>query len=302
MEYAQLRPANDLAKAITQKVGAWIDQEQDEHHRKFCDISVVEEATDFGQETSDSDTTRDSTSVAEDIPQCHFVLSFHEEKLPLYPKLGYRVGKGHSDLHHDIKYNGVEILLAQPGSQGRKHLSAIHCFFRFNPSSGVLMIASETRLKPLEIFVQGSWKVIPYKDQYALYQQTTRIRFGGRLEYEFVYTVQDDRLLDFGADRDTWLNKVYSQGLVPETLWPLTALHNIRTLGHVLIYNTISTGAFGWVSKGLDPSTGDSIAVKELCIKTKPERIEALKELDVGMQVQVIHHLLQIHQEGRFTS
>lgn len=293
MEYAQLRPANDLAKAITRKVSAWIDQEQDEHHRKV---------TDLGQEANDSDTTHDSTSVAEDIPQCHFVLSFHAEKLPLYPKLGYRAGKGHSDPHHDVNYNGVEILLAQPGNQGRKHLSAIHCLFRFNPSSGVLMIVSEARLKLLEIFVQGSWKVIPYKDQYALYQKTTRIRFGGRLEYEFVYTVQDDRLVSFGADRDAWLEYVYGQGLILKTLWPLTALHNIKTLEHVLIYSTISAGAFGWVFKGLDPSTGDSIAVKELCIKTGPERTEALKELDVGKQVQVIHLLLHINQEVRLKS
>ena len=130
------------------------------------------------------------------------------------------------------------------------------------------------------------WVKLGYDEEHLIYKSSTMIR-AGKCEYELEQTVEyKDRELYFET-RDRFLEAHIPMRKEYEVL-PLQRIPGddyIRR-GRYLELETQASGAFGWITRGVDTMTGGLVAIKELRI-TKRKQPEVVTEVWVGERFKV---------------
>ena len=181
--FAILEPANDEARALFSESVRDMRMNNEKYYLQFVQETTLEGTTSSGAINSSEYDTDDHHGASIDMIRGHFILSLHREALPEGTK-GWRVGKGDSKTKELV----VDFLIAPVGSKLRKQLARVHLFFRFNHTSGMLILVAVDMVKPVYIYVNGQWEELKYPRTRVLYQQTNMIKLGS-LQYELTYTV-----------------------------------------------------------------------------------------------------------------
>ena len=125
-----------------------------------------------------------------------------------------------------------------------------------------------------------------YDEKHLIYEPSIRIR-AGTCEYELEHTVEEKyRALHFDR-RDRFLEAQLPEKLELKTE-PLQRMpgDNYVLRGRYLELETRGSGAFGWITPGLDIKTGDPVAIKELRISAR-NKSEVMAEVNIGTRFTV---------------
>ena len=213
----------------------------------------------------------------------YFVLSFDQEREPEFPHLGWRVGRGagKSPLNR-----GVDLLLSRPGDCLSRSLAGVHMIFQFHTSSGLLMLKGGSHKAPVELRLGSDWVKLEYDEKHLIYERSIRIR-AGMCEYELEHTVEEKYRALYFDERDKFLQAQVPRNLELKTE-PLRRIPGDSCIlrGQYLELETRGSGAFGWITRGLDTKTGDLVAIKELRIGAKTKS-EVMAEVNMGKRFTV---------------
>lgn len=262
----------------------------DTFHLRFmdCSQSQTSRASDEPvEESTEYDTCLDTDSEysrSKSVPHLgHFVISFNKNRAPEIAHLGWRVGRGTSK---SLANRDVDLLLAKPGDILSKSLASIHMLIRFNLRSGLLMLKGGSAKVPVEFKMAGVWEKLGYEEEHLMHQPATLLR-AGICEYELEYTIEEKHRDAYFNQRDTFLETISpSVGNFQRNFKKLPGDSSVRR-GRYLEFGTQGSGAFGWITQGVDIKTGDPIAVKELRIKSRRNRLEVMAEVKMGRQFYV---------------
>ena len=285
--FATLIPVNYDAQTLNSKSIQSMRSGDDKYHLQFVKQNPIPalsaEDTVSPKSLEDSSTEYDSVSSSDsELIKGHFTLSFHQDKLPAKPHLGWRVGKGTSRFDD----RNVDFLLAAPRDPKSKHLASVHMFFQFSWSSGMLMLIAASKERSVHYCLDGEWMELKHPSKRVLCHKSNRLRLD-KFEYELVYRIPLDRKIEFYAERDAYLRSLSDWPLPKNNQWLAAMENGFTKQGRMLIFQSIGFGAFGWVWEGVDSTTGDLVAIKALYLKKKGDRALLEKELDMGLEFRV---------------
>lgn len=288
-DFARLVPRNRVAQLLFSDTVVYV-QQNETFHLRFIERNVNESPHASSEPVEDSteyDTYPETDvehSRARSIEQAgHFVLSFNEDRTAELPRLGWRVGKGSGKLPAN---RGVDLLLAKPGDVSSKSLASIHMVLLFNLRSGFLMLRAGSKKAPVEFKVGATWERLEYREEHLMHQPATMLR-AGACEYELEYTVEEKHRKAYFEQRDSFL-----EGLLPNNEPIQLAFRKMPgdscvLRGRYLEFETQGSGAFGWITQGVDIKTGNPIAIKELRINSRRSRFEIMAEVEMGRRFLV---------------
>jgi hypothetical protein len=298
-DFARLVPRSPLAKDLFSDTLLYIEK-NNTFHLKFIDCTVHEpgeSCTETVEDSTDYDTAPDTDTEDPRLRSTQrlgqFILSFDQERTPALPNVGWRVGKGTSKSPAN---RGVDFLLAKPGDKSSRTLANVHMLFRFNLKSGFLMLKASSPKANVEFKSGGTWGSLEYGEEHLLHQPATMLRVGG-LEYELEYTVKEVHREAFFQKKAIFLQKPFTGRVPPQPFRPpFQKLPGDSCVprGRYLEFGTQGSGAFGWISQGVDTKTGDPVAVKELRVDSKRSRAGALDEVAFGKRFLVGRNQLGI--------
>ena len=162
-------------------------------------------------------------------------------------------------------------------------------FLQFNRRSGLLMFVAPSEKKPVKYFVNDQWVELLDGDTHVLFQRINRLRFS-RHDYDLLYTLPQEpaTLGKFHGIRDTYLKTHFSYRPLSQREVPgIPPRCGFQKIHNILIFNTAASGGFGWVCNGVDVTTGDPVAIKELRVKSKHEIQPTIHELRAGRDFQI---------------
>lgn len=289
-DFARLIPRNRTAQILFSKTYIYVKENSTFHiqfmncadNERFHDlIEPVESSTDYDSH-HDTDTEGSGANSVSHLG--YFILSFDAQRLPEMPHLGWRVGRGASKWQST---RGVDLLLAMPRDSLGKSLASTHMVFRFNRQSGFLMLRGGSPKVPVEYNKDGVWETLGYKNEQLMYQSSTILR-AGICEYELEYTVEERHRDEYFQQRAKFL-KATSE---PDDAFQKPIFQKIPgdkcvPRGRYLEFGTQGSGAFGWITQGVDIETGDPIAIKELRITSRNSSLEVMAEVRMGRQFLV---------------
>lgn len=289
-DFARLIPNNHAAQTLFSKTYMYV-KENDTFHLLFMDGTDNErfhDSTEPVESSTDYDTHHDTdteSSRASSVSHLgYFILSFDEQRLPEIPQLGWRVGRGASKWQPN---RGVDLLLAIPRDNLGKSLASIHMVFRFNAKSGFLMLRGGSAKVPVEYSKNGVWKSLEFEKEQLMHQSSTILR-AGRCEYELKYTVEEKYRDAYFQKRIGFLEALFSpKDEFQEPVFRKIPGDKCVPRGRYLEFETQGSGAFGWITQGVDLETGDPIAIKELRITSRRSGFEVLAEVKMGMRFMV---------------
>lgn len=272
--FAKLRPANDIARNAFHNAILFINEEASSHHKQFA---IVEGSSiDYdssGEDAMTSNTEYDTDVSAKQFPtgriQGCFTLSLDVQP-GLMRTVGWRIGKGSSKLPDS---RGVDVLIVRPTQKEAMKVAAVHASVQFNVESGALLLRAATN-KPVWYYLENEEIKLQNKEQKVLSTPTNRFRIG-ELEYKLTFEVPD--VVTFVRDRNEYLNTVHGREPPHPMLDPIPK-PNHRRLGHVVIHNSFNSGAFGWILAGVDASTGQALAIKELRLRCRDNTVKLAQE------------------------
>lgn len=289
-DFCRLVPRNRIAQVLFSKTYTYV-QENDTFHLQFMiatkeeplhdPVTPVEDSTEYDTE-DDADLEGSAPNGVTYLG--HFILSFNEQRLPEMAHLGWRVGRGTANSPAN---RGVDLLLAQPRDKLGSSLASIHMIFRFHRESGFLMLGGGSSKVPVEFSKNGVWETLGLMKEYLMFQSSTIIR-AGMCEYELQFTVEEKHRAAYFHQRDQFLEGYSSSicGFQPPVFKKLPGdICVVR--GRYLEFATKGTGAYGWVTQGVDLETGNPIAIKEIRISRKYTIDEIKEELGIGRRFVV---------------
>ncbi len=288
-DFAKLVPRNHVAQRLFSATRIYVEK-NDTFHLQFIDPTdsgpvptldqPVESSTDYD---THPDTDIEGSGVNSIQALGHFVLSFHKDRSPAMPRLGWRVGRGNSKSPAN---RGVDLLLAKPGDNLGRSLASIHMIFRFNLESGFLMLMGGSQKVPVEYNLNGIWEKLEYREEQLMFQSSTMLR-AGLCEYELEYTIEEKHREAYFKQRDAFLQLMPRAEDDLQQGFQKMPGDSCTLNGRYLEYGTHGYGAFGWITQGVDTKTGDPIAIKELHIKSQGSRLEAIAEVNTGRRFVV---------------
>ena len=256
--FAELIPANrDAERCLDQLVSV---SNLTEYHRGFIQVNrastrVIQTSHGSGSEVTGDESSKSSFSAADTWVGCY---SFSWQQLEhKHGARGWRLGRGASKLPD----RGVDLLLISPGKKSRD-VATVHALIQLHPKSGCLMLTGVVDNRPVECESNGEIRSLGKNEKQVLDQKVTRFRLG-RLEYKFEYKILSEfEHTQFKVQRQRALNVLDLPDPHPKlSLIPQSFHTRINTIA---IHGTISSGAFGWVSAGVDSLSGTPLAVKAL--------------------------------------
>ena len=281
-DFARLVPRNQVAQRLFSASYIYVEENKTFHLRFLQRENINSKMPDEPVESS----TDYASSLEGDIIQEHsgyFVLSFDQNREPEFPHLGWRVGRGTGKSPAN---RGVDLLLSKPGDQLGRSLASVHIIFHFNRQSGLLMLKGGSQKVPVEYRLGGHWVELDYDEEHLIYEPSTRIR-AGLCEYELEHAVDEkDRMMYF-EQRNSFL-KAQLPANTEIKIQPLQRLPGDSFIprGRYLELETQGSGAFGWITRGLDTKTGDLVAIKELRIDAR-NKAAVLAEVSIGIRFKV---------------
>lgn len=285
-DFARLVPSNHIAQLLFSKTYVYVEK-NDTFHLRFMESIGSEallESAEPVESSTDYDTNSETNKEGSKLQILgHFVLSFEKGRSPEMPHLGWRVGRGSSK---GTTNRNVDLLLAKPGDNRSKSLANIHMLFRFNRKSGFLMLRGASPKVPVEYSIGGSWRTLGYEKEQLLYQFSTMLR-AGVCEYKLEYTIEENHRNAYFQRRDVFLEAVPSSNENISWLFQKLPGDSCVLRGRYLEFETKGSGAFGWITQGLDTETGDPVAIKELRINGRRSRLEIMAEVKMGTRFHV---------------
>ena len=288
-DFAKLTPRNLIAQRLFSKVYAYVEQD-DAFHLAFmkCTPSEQLSALDEPVKSSteyDSHIDADTEDHEAQRPEKtgYFVLSLQKRRAPEKPHLGWRAGRGSSKFAN----RNVDLLLAKPGDHMGKFLASVHMIFQFHLKSGFLMLLNGSEKAFVEHNIGGSWNKLAYLERQLVFSKSALVR-AGQCEFELEYTLNPEQRGDYLAMRDSYFQDALENS--NKTLYPplqILAGDSCVQRGRYIEFETRGYGTFGWINQGVDTKTGNLIAIKEVRIKTRLERKEVGKEVDIGKRFHV---------------
>ena len=283
-EFARLTPENDAAKRLFHDCYTYVKAEEPFH----CNF-MIGTGTQQSQllEPLDSDTDYDTTaSESETLALGCYSISFASSREPEFPRLGWRVGRG---TRKNVNRN-VDFLLCKPrdNHDSSKSLTSNHFRLELNSQSGFLVLRAG--LNPnasLKYFASGQWEQLEAGSTKLLYMKTTLIQ-AGICAYALSYIINEKDRQDLLRLRRQYIEKFGSYRT--EIFRQFSGLPGDQILetNHFVQYETKGAGSFGWVNQGLDKTTGNVVAIKELQIMPGRSPWEIVKsEVKIGKRFQV---------------
>lgn len=287
-DFARLVPRNQIAQRLFSATCIYVEENKTFHLRFLQCNNASNEIPLASDEPVESSTDYDSQIEGgnEEFQlkdSGYFVLSLDQEREPEFPHLGWRVGRGAGKSPAN---RGVDILLSKPGDCLSRSLASIHMIFQFNRRSGLLMLRGGSHKVPVEYRVADKWVELKYDEKRLMYEPSTRIR-AGMCEYELEHTVKEKHRALFFDVRDEFLKAQLKKdlGLKIKPLQRMPGDSYVQR-GQYLELETRGSGAFGWITQGLDTKTGDPVAIKELRIQAR-NRSEVMAEANIGTRFTV---------------
>ena len=275
-DFARLTPLNNVARRGFSKAFAYVEQHSS-FHLAFMS-QATREHTLVSDEPVESSTDYDTHPDTEDEGDSgQFILSFNEKRWPGQPRLGWRAGKGRSNLEN----RNVDLLLMKPGDHRSKSLASIHMIFQFNQTSGLLMLVNGSSKASLEYNLGDGWQDLEYSKRRLLHQRSVSLK-AGQCEYAFEYTVREVDREDYWNQRDRFLALTTGNEANAHPSRRIPPGGGGVQRGRYIELGTQGSGTFGWVSKGADTQTGDLIAIKELRIRDWGARQATMNEVKMG--------------------
>ncbi|MCJ1391563.1 hypothetical protein MMC18_004427 [Xylographa bjoerkii] len=291
-DFARLIPRNQTALRLFSTMCVYVEENKTFHLRFLQQNNASSEMPTALDEPVESSTDFDSQLEGEG-PQTqdsgYFVLSFNPDREPEFPHLGWRVGRGTGKLPAN---RGVDLLLSRPGTYLSRSLASIHMIFYFK-ESGFLMLKGGSHKVPVEHRSGDKWVKLEYNEKHLIYESSTRIR-AGMCEYELEYTVEEKYRALYFEKRNMYLDTQLSAKSDFE-IRPLRRMpgDNYVLRGQYLELETQGSGAFGWITQGLDTKTGDVVAIKELRVKAR-QKSEVMTEVSMGTRFTNERGLLRL--------
>ncbi len=287
-DFARLLPRNQIAQRLFSATYIYVEENKTFHMRFLQRKIVGSEMPTASDEPVESSTDYDSqledeTEGFQMEDSGYFILSFDQEREPEFPHLGWRVGRG---TRKSPANRGVDLLLSKPGDQRSMSLATTHMIFHFNRQSGLLMLKGGSCKVPVEYRMGGKWVKLEYDEEHLLYETSTRIR-AGKCEYELEHTVEEKYRISYFKKRLKFL-EAQLPGNHQLKIRPLQRMPGDSYVlrGRYLELETRGSGAFGWITQGLDTKTGDLVAIKELRIESR-NNSEVLAEVSMGTRFTV---------------
>ena len=294
-DFARVLPVNQLARRLFSRCFAFC-RKDDPFHLSFM-VPLPDEPPTIPDEPVESSTEYESYHSAdadESLQWGFFALSLEVGRLPEFPHLGWRFGRG----ARKQPYRGVDILLAKPGDISSKSLASKHFSLRVSKQSGLLMLqCGDAKNIVLDSHVNGAWEPLATGQERLMFQHCTMIR-AGRCEFELQYTIDDDREA-FLARRNLFIRSMLGPTSDVFSSSVFLPGDDITVRGRYLQLMTRGRGTFGWISQGIDTRTGNLIAIKEIRLEHQRSWPEVKNEVDMGRRFQVSHPLTrQISTDG----
>ena len=277
--FARLVPRNRVAQRLFSETWLFVD-ENNTFHLRFMDRTGSERLV-GPEEPVESSTEYETAASADDedspLNYGHFVFSFAERRAPEMPHVGWRVGRGAGKLPN----RNVDLLLAKPRDNLGKSLASVHMLFYFNLRSGFLMLKAGSPKASVQFRIGTTWNVLEDKNGQLMHQPATVLRVG-ECEYELEYTVEERHRQDYFQQRDAFLDLIPSSRGQPQPLFQKMPGDSCVQRGTYIEFSTHGSGAFGWITQGVDTRTGDPVAIKELRISSRRSHVEAMEEVNMG--------------------
>lgn len=262
--FAKLRPANNSARHAFHEAILYINEQTGPYHKQFViieDSSAVLDASEEYSSNSDTEYDTDIHGNGRDSPENTHLHGYFTLSLDILPHhSSWRIGKGSSKSAQGTR--GVDILPVRPGQREAKKIAAVHAIVQFNVDSGALVLRAGSN-KPVWYYLDNEEIKLQNMAQRVLSSPTNRFRVGD-LEYTLTFEVSD--MTTFVQDRNKYLKAIHKRDPPHPKIDPIPLPHH-KKLGHAIIHNSLGFGSFGWVSVGVDSSTGQPLAVKELRIR-----------------------------------
>lgn len=287
-DFARLVPRNQIAQRLFSATYIYVEENKTFHLRFLQWNDANKEIPTASDEPVESSTDYDSQIEGEaegfqiKSSGC-FILSFDQEREPEYPHLGWRVGRGAGKSPAN---RGVDLLLSKPGDSLSRSLAFIHMIFHFNQRSGLLMLKGGSHKVPVEYRLSDKWIKLEYDEEHLIYEPSIRIR-AGMCEYELEHTVEEKYRTLYFEKRDKFLEAQQRENIELK-MEPLQRMPGDSYVlrGQYLELETRGSGAFGWITHGLDTKTGNLVAIKELRIEAK-NKSEVMAEVNMGTRFNV---------------
>lgn len=286
--FARLVPRNQVAQRLFSATCIYVEEDKTFHlrflHRNngssknfTASDQPVESSTDYDSQLEGE------TEGSQMEDSGYFVLSFDQDREPEFPHLGWRVGRGTGKSPAN---RGVDLLLSKPGAYLSRSLASIHMIFHFNRRSGFLMLKGGSHKAPVEYKLSDKWVKLEYDEEQLIYEPSIRIRVG-MCEYELEHTVEEKYRALYFDKRDRFF-EAQLRGNLELKIRPLQRMPGDSYVlrGQYLELETRGSGAFGWITQGLDTKTGDLVAIKELRIEAR-NKSEAMAEVSIGKRFNV---------------
>lgn len=285
--FAKLVPYNSISQALYSNTYFYV-KEKDTFHLQFMnctDEERIHSSTDPVESSTEYETDHEADpkgSGPDGVTQLgHFVLSFDRQRLPEMPHLGWRVGRGASKISAN---RGVDFMLAPPRDKLGKSLASIHFIFRFNRQSGFLMLKGGSPKVPVEYSKNGVWEKLEFDKEQLMYQSSTILR-AGLCQYQLKYTVEEKHRVAYFEQRAVFLQP-RDQDFQDPVFEKLPG-DKCMQRGKYLEFGTKGSGAFGWITQGVDTETGDPVAIKEVRITKDWMGVEIMNEVTMGRRFAV---------------
>lgn len=287
-DFARLVPRNQTAQRLFSATCIYVEENKTFHLRFLQRNNASSKMPTTSDEPVESSTDYDSQLEGEIEglqmeDSGYFVLSFDQEREPEFPHLGWRVGRGAGKSPAN---RGVDLLLSKPGDYLSRSLASIHMIFHFNRRSGLLMLKGGSHKVPVEYRLGDKWVKLEYDEEHLIYEPSIRIR-AGMCEYELEHTVEEKYRALYFEKRDRFL-RAQLQGNLELKIKPLQRMPGDSYVlrGQYLELETRGSGAFGWITQGVDTKTGDPVAIKELRIEAR-NKSEVMAEVHMGTRFTV---------------
>ena len=148
------------------------------------------------------------------------------------------------------------------------------------------MLKGGSRKAPVEYRLADKWVKLEYDEEHLIYEASIRIR-AGICEYELEHTVEEKCRASYFDRRDKELD-AQLPGTDEFKMRPLQRMPGDSYVlrGQYLELETRGSGAFGWITQGLDTKTGDLVAIKELRVEAR-NKSEIMAEVKMGKRFTV---------------
>lgn len=272
-EFARIIPDGTEAESALDLV---CDGKVDAHHSCFIRVERKTRPEDSGSEVSASERR---SSPDHGYWGGHYKLSL-QDPVKKMCTVGWLMGKGFSK---DFKGppRGVDLLVIRPGKKPHG-VASVHARISIHPKSGALLLFGVQEDKPVLYRVHDSSKdvVLNNGQSHVLYQSTNSFSIG-KLRYTLVFAeLNKTQYTRFVEKRNTMIEASGFQ--VPHNALSATPQRQDVKRGLVVKHGSLSSGGFGWVSSGVDASTGEPLAIKEHRPKNMHAQANVIRELKVG--------------------